>query len=280
MLSAPPGVERAAETWFGVARFHAFPVYSFQYSADFSTQFAVRTSAAASAAGSGGGGAGESIVLISGADISLANSEITAAGGVGGERPNIGTTKTCNVCNAGGNGGKGYIFMMDPDGEIDGHIPSAPGRYPSRDEGITNIQIFDGARFSSITAVTELFGVRAADPAYKELVDTAISAVLNDNQTIELVASSARADIDNPLAPNISTELDPAEMIALITKSGPRIVVDTSVGSLTALNQGAVPDREAFVRIRAKFVYGDPTEAALGPFAMMNSVRILFTFNG
>ena len=105
-------------------------------------------------------------------------------------------------------------------------------------------------------------------------------AVLNDNQSIELLASSARADIDNPLVPNLNSELDPAEMVALITKSGPRIIVDTSVGSLTALNQGAAPNREAYVRIRAKFVYGDPTEAALGPFAMMDEVTILFSFNG
>ena len=127
--------------------------------------------------------------------------------------------------------------------------------------------------------MTELFGARSANPAYKELLDTDVSAVLNDNQSIELLASSARADIDNPLAPNIDTELDPAEMVALITKSGPRIIVDTSVGSLSALNQGGTPNREAFVRIRAVFVYGDPTEAALGPFAMMDEVKILFTFN-
>ena len=175
--------------------------------------------------------------------------------------------------------------MMDPDGTIDGHNPSQAGRY-DRTEGITNIQKFDGARFSSITAVTELFGARAADPEYTELLDTDVEAVLNDNQSIELIASSAEADIDDPLAPDLGSELDPAELVALITKSGPRIIVDTSVGTLTRLNPGsAAPDmgpqkRAAFVRIRAKFVYDDPTEAALGPFAMMDRVRILFSFNG
>ncbi|MCZ6787776.1 MAG: hypothetical protein O7E54_11505, partial [Planctomycetota bacterium] len=175
--------------------------------------------------------------------------------------------------------------MMDPDGTIDGHNPSGSGRY-DRTEGITNIQKFDGARFSSITAVTELFGARAADPEYTELLDTDVDAVLNDNQSIELIASSAEADIDDPLAPDLGSELDPAELVALITKSGPRIIVDTSVGTLTRLNPGsAAPGmgpqkRAAFVRIRAVFVYDDPTEAALGPFAMMDRVRILFSFNG
>ena len=53
-----------------------------------------------------------------------------------------------------------------------------------------------------------------------------------------------------------------------------------SKGDTTMLNQFGTPDREAFLRVVADFVYGDPSEAALGPFASLDEVTTTFTFNG
>ncbi len=50
--------------------------------------------------------------------------------------------------------------------------------------------------------MTELFGARAADPEYEELLDTDVEAVLNDNQSIELIASSATRQPETSLEGN------------------------------------------------------------------------------
>ena len=39
-------------------------------------------------------------------------------------------------------------------------------------------------------------------------------------------------------------------------------------------------DRRAFVRVRAQFEYDNGVEAALGPFASMDEVKISYSFNG
>jgi hypothetical protein len=39
-------------------------------------------------------------------------------------------------------------------------------------------------------------------------------------------------------------------------------------------------DRRAFVRVRAAFEYDNGVEAALGPFASMDEVKISYSFNG
>ena len=86
-------------------------------------------------------------------------------GGAGGLRPNVGTTMTnCKSCNAGGNGGKGYIFLMDADGVVDGFFPSTSGTYPNHEYGVLTISEFDGTRFQASSAITELFAMPAADP--------------------------------------------------------------------------------------------------------------------
>ncbi|MEE8106827.1 MAG: hypothetical protein V3T86_14940, partial [Planctomycetota bacterium] len=90
--------------------------------------------------------------------------------------------------------------------------------------------------------------------------------------------SSARADIQNPLIPDIGTEI-PSFVVAEITRDGNLVIVDTSGGDMEDLNPSGVPLRDAFVRVQAKFDYGDPTEAALGPYAQIDSVKISFTFN-
>ena len=51
-------------------------------------------------------------------------------------------------------------------------------------------------------------------------------------------------------------------------------------GDMSNLNQFGVPNREAFLRIVADFEYGDPSEAALGPFASLEEVTTTFSFNG
>ena len=81
--------------------------------------------------------------------------------------PTSGTTKSCTTCNAGGSGGDGFIFLMDADGEIDGFLPEPGGRLRQRCARHPDDRAFDASRFSAITAVTELFPMSTANPAYK-----------------------------------------------------------------------------------------------------------------
>ena len=90
--------------------------------------------------GAGGGGAGGLISLISGDAIHITGALLDARGGAGGLRSDVGTTFTCNVCNAGGAGGRGFIFLMDADGQISGLIPGTPGNYNSFATGVLTIR--------------------------------------------------------------------------------------------------------------------------------------------
>ncbi|MHC4410552.1 MAG: hypothetical protein ACYS0F_16300, partial [Planctomycetota bacterium] len=241
------------------------------------------------AMGGGGGGAGGSIVLISGGEMALTGGALDASGGAGGVRGNVGTTKSCNMCNEGGDGGQGFIFLMDADGEIDGFIPNRPGEYDTDPRGVLTISEFNADRFSSITAVTELFPVTAANPAYQDYNkdvegylpqgNDAIEGIVADGQTISVVVSSAKSNADDPLLPDLLSEITPFEVALIEFRNGGTAVKIT--GNLSDLNlTPGSPDREAFVRVQAKFAYTNSVEAALGPYAAIDKVRIAYTFNG
>jgi hypothetical protein len=232
-----------------------------------------------STSGGGGGGAGGSISLISGDTISVTGGLLDARGGNGGLRSDTGTGLNCNACNAGGNGGKGFIFLMDADGQIAGLIPGTPGNYDTFTSGVLTVSEFDASRFSSIAAVTELFPVLTADPAYDPLLSTDILALVNTDQVIHVWASSAKADTDDPLVPNINSETTPVE-VAVVSHGSGATQVDPVPGAMAALNPGGTPARDAFIRIDARFEYGNPVQAALGPFAYIDRVDITITFNG
>jgi hypothetical protein len=232
------------------------------------------------ATGGGGGGGGGAIVLVSGDDIQMTGTTIDARGGEGGDRANVGTTVvTCNRCNAGGDGGKGFIFMMDKDGEIGGMLPGSPGEYDGHTYGVLTISDFQTDRFSSVSAITELFPVNAADPDYQELQASDVVADVNVGQSIELYASSCPAHPNDPTWPDL--EGDGQETagvkVADIRYAGGPVVVDVVPGGMDGLDTAA---RDAFVRLRAVFDYTNGVEAALGPFAAMDEVTVRFTFNG
>ncbi|HEX5138970.1 MAG TPA: hypothetical protein VFY93_18510 [Planctomycetota bacterium] len=232
-----------------------------------------------STSGGGGGGAGGSISLISGDAITVTGGLLDARGGAGGLRSDVGTGLSCNACNAGGPGGKGYIFLMDADGQIAGLLPGTPGNYDGFTTGVLTISEFDATRFSSIAAVTELFPALTANPAYDPMTAADVLALCNPSQKIHLWASSAKADINDPLKPNIVSETTPVEVAVASSASG-GTVIDPIPGAMAALNPGGTPARDAFIRIEARFEYASPVEAALGPFAYIDRVDVTITFNG
>ncbi|MHC4451269.1 MAG: hypothetical protein ACYS0E_14215, partial [Planctomycetota bacterium] len=239
-----------------------------------------------SVGGGGGGGAGGTIALISGASITLSGAVIDASGGAGGARADN-FPGGCNGCNAGGDGGRGFIFIMDADGEIEGHIPNRPGNYDSHPFGILSIREFDATRFSSITAVTELFAMSAANPAYKQyVVDPAdyligddIDGFVNKGQRIRVLVSAAKSNRDDPVSPDLFSESTAFEVAMIEYKDGGTAVKIT--GDLRDLNEiPGSPNREAFVRVQAQFFYDDdPVQAALGPFCYMEQVKLNYDFN-
>jgi hypothetical protein len=233
-----------------------------------------------SAAGGGGGGGGGTIALISGANIDLSAGTVNASGGAGGARGDN-VAGGCNGCNAGGDGGKGFIFMMDADGEITGFIPFAPGQYDSDARGVLTITEFDASRFSSITAITELFPMTAAKPQYVQYdpLKDILGNVANNKQRIRVTVSSALSNPDDPTLADPGSE-DNATEVALLHYDGGATKVMIS-GNMNELNDTPdQPDRRAFVRVRAAFEYDNGVEAALGPFASMDEVKISYNFNG
>ncbi len=227
--------------------------------------------------GSAGGGAGGGLVLISGSDLNVAGATLDARGGAGGARPDN-LPITCNACNAGGAGGKGFILVMDSDGSITGLLPGTPGNYDGFANGILSVRSFDASRFSSISAITELFNVGAANPAYQPLAAVDIVAIVGGTQRVRLFMSSARASAGAPLIPDSSTEIGGIQ-VALVSRMGGSVVVNLVPGAMSALHPMGTPNREAFLRVRAAFEYDVGVEAAVGPFAMMDRVVISILFN-
>jgi hypothetical protein len=237
------------------------------------------------ASGPGGGGSGGNVVLISGNDINMTAGVLDARGGIGGpgadtlhEPAKTTPNQTCTGCNTGGDGGRGFIFLMDADGIINGLIPGQVGEYDNFALGILTISGFNADRFSSIQAITELFGVGASDPEYIQMAPGDVLANVSKDQAVHVFASSAKGDLDEPLLPNPTTEMGAIE-IALVTHAAGSVNVEI-VGDMRGLNPTGAPERDAFTRIDARFDYADPVEAALGPFASIDQVDISFRFNG
>ena len=85
--------------------------------------------------------------------------------------------------------------------------------------------------------------------------------------------------IDPTLAPDPTTEIGAFEAARVSFQAG--AVTIELTGDLNDLNPaGGIPDRDAFVRVRATFDYDNPVEAALGPFSSIDRVEFDFTCNG
>jgi hypothetical protein len=232
--------------------------------------------------GGGGGGSGGGICLISGDNILANNAVFDASGGSGGAAPTI-TAGTCTNCNRGGNGGKGFIYLMDADGTIPGLLPGTPGTYPSYATGyLTIAPLAAGAtRFGEIRAVTELFNVLAANPAFAQIdEDSDILANVSQGQQIFVYMSSAKADLLDPLVPDVASEIPPVLVARVHYALGATQVDADSYMAMDQLNPTG-PNRDAYVRIDAFFDYGAQiVQAALGPFMSMDRMDIRYLFNG
>jgi hypothetical protein len=231
--------------------------------------------------GAGGGGSGGGICLISGDNINASNAVFDATGGAGGLAQNNPSNNDPTV-NAGGAGGKGFIYLMDADGTVPGLLPGTAGTYPSYTNGYLKIApLADGAaRFGDIRAVTELFNIPAANPAYLEFgaASDILATVHNGTQQILIYASTAKADTDDPLVPNTGSEI-PDVLVARVHFALGATQIDTSYDAMDQLNPTG-PNRDAYIRINAFFDYGEIVQAALGPFASMDRVDISYSFNG
>ncbi len=227
-------------------------------------------------AGGGGAGSGGNIVLISGDDINLAAALLDATGGTGGAAG--GTAINCSNCNAGGDGGNGFIFLMDADGLMTGLVPSVPGEYDTFASGLLTISEFNADRFGDIQSVTELFNVFAADPTYTDLAPVDLLANVADGQSIDIFVSSAKADPDDPLLADPTSEIAEFQVAQVVFGGGGGVAVNI-VQSMAGLNPGGAPARDAFIRVRALFNYTNGVESALGPFAAMDQIVVGFDFN-
>ena len=120
----------------------------------------------------------------------------------------------------------------------------------------------------------------AANPTYQQFNPaTDMKGVVATGQKIRVVVSSAKSDADDPLKPDVSTELAPFEVAVIEYKNGATTV--TVTGDMRDLNlTPGVPNREAYVRVQAKFDYANSVEAALGPYALIDEVTISYSFNG
>jgi len=146
---------------------------------------------------------------------------------------------------------------------------------------VLTISPFNADRFSSITAVTELFPVTTSKPAYVDYDPKTdiLGNVANMDQTIRVRVSSALSNPEDPTLADPTSENPDFEIALLSFQSNATVV--TRTGDIRDLN--AVPgvgDRRAFVRVRAAFQYDIGVQAALGPFATIDEVKISYDFNG
>ncbi|MHC4549898.1 MAG: hypothetical protein ACYTEZ_14085 [Planctomycetota bacterium] len=222
--------------------------------------------------GSGGGGAGGTIRLVTTADIVLADGTVLdARGGAGGGAPDNPVNPPivdCKSCNAGGNGGNGFIFLMDRDGGIEGLDPAEHGFNDDFAYGVLT------TRSAIVAAITELFRIPAADPDYEALLASDVVGLVGVGQRIRIYASSAKPDLDDPRQPDLTSETSMFE-VALVTDSGVTIT-----GNLEDLNPSGSPGRDGFVRLRADFEYDDPNDAISPPFGTMDEITVRYSFNG
>jgi len=237
-------------------------------------------------AGSGAGGSGGTLSLVSVVALNLTGGVIDASGGAGGAPPDDPASgfTNCNGCNGGGAGGRGFLFLMDPDGVVEGFTPipmpgdNVPaGEYNSYSRGVLTLKPFDATRFGGISAVTELFSVRVANPAYQPLGTGDVLATVISGQSIQILVSSARPDVDNPLVPDLTTEIAAFE-VAIVSFGGGSTTVDIT-GDMGDLNPGGTPNRDAFMRVIAIFNYSEAVQAAVGPYMSIDQVTTTFTYN-
>ena len=140
----------------------------------------------------------------------------------------------------------GFILLMDPDGQVPSlGIDGIEGDHDDFEFGVLSVRQFDAGRFGGIAAVTELFNVRAANPRYLPLAQADVTGNVNDAQKIIISMSSAQGDADNPLLPDLTTELLPALEQARVIPAGAGSAIDIT-GDMTALNQFGTPNREAY----------------------------------
>jgi len=229
--------------------------------------------------GGGGGGAGGTISLVSGGDITVVGGLLDARGGAGGIPGSNPLVTNVTGCNAGGGGGKGFIFLMDIDGSVVGLPGTLPaGEYDTYQYGVLTVSEFSLSRFGGISAITEMFGMSAADPDYQQMQQLDILANVSAGQSVRIFVSSAKADADNPLRPANGTETALYE-IAVVQYAGGAATVDIT-GDMSNLNPaGGAPARDAFTRVYASFEYGNEIDAATGPFASVDEVTVRFSFN-
>jgi hypothetical protein len=101
---------------------------------------------------------------------------------------------------------------------------------------------------------------------------------VNQNQGIRVFCSSAKGDVDEPLLPDPTMEMGAVEIAFAAYQAGSVNV--SIIGDMRLLNPAGTPNRDAFMRVDARFEYENPVEAALGPYASIDQVDISFTFNG
>jgi len=229
--------------------------------------------------GGGGGGAGGTISLVSADEIKVIGGFLDARGGAGGLRANTGGISD-NGCNAGGDGGNGFIYLMDVDGYVEGILGAVTaGEYDSYEYGVLTVAEFDLDRFGGISAVTELFRMPAANPDYMPADAFDVLALVNAGQHLKIYASSTKGDPGDPLRPDLGEETSLFEIATVEFGGGASNV--TITGNMENLNpMGGDPDRDAFVRIYVAFDYDRGIDAAVGPYATIDRFTVWFTFNG
>ena len=76
--------------------------------------------------------------------------------------------------------------------------------------------------------------------------------------------------------PSVFAQSESEEVQSVVRPGGTVVALEDS---MTGLNPSGAPNRESFVRIRADFDYDNDVEAALGPFATIDSFTITVRFN-
>ena len=236
--------------------------------------------------GSGGGGSGGALALVSasGIEVTGGSDALDTMGGAGGARPN--PPGTCTGCNAGGDGGIGIIFLMDPDGIVEGlspgiGFPNGPQiEYTDFDYGMLTISRFvAGGRFAPTVMYTELFSVGAANPTFTNMSAGDFVAESFVGQDLHFLVSGTRVDPDDPLLPDVGAEIAEFQIATIENNLGTPVTTTNSPLSLLNGIDGT-PERDEFVRARINFLYDDPVQSAVGPLLTCDRIRFPFQING
>ena len=130
-------------------------------------------------------------------------------------------------------GGNFEIYVMDRDGAITG-LGRPIGTDFAYPNGVLVVSDFQADRFTGSSAITELFGVNAADPEYLPLSPSDIVGHANSGQRVRVLVSSAKGSAD-PLLPDLATEIAAFE-VAVLSSVGAGTTVDIT-GDLSGLNK-------------------------------------------